>query len=426
MKSFFLSALFALLLLPALPAAAADPFALKPNDTVVFYGDSITDQRMYTMLTELYVVTRYPELNVNFVHSGWGGDRVTGGGGGNIETRLARDVVAYHPTVMTIMLGMNDGNYANHKESDDTTYFNGYHHIIDSVEKSLPGLRITAIGPSPYDEVTRPISMLQPSGYNAVLVRYSEYLKKYSEEAKFGYADLNTGVVAMLQKAAATDPALAQKIIPDRVHPGWAGHLIMAEQLLKAWHARPVVSEVAINAADGKVTESDFANVTELHAGMPLKWTETDEALPLPFANLIAEDREKTIELAMRSSDVTEALNAEPLKVTGLAPGHYKLNIDKETVGTFTDAELAIGINLAILNTPMSKQAMTVRDLTLKRLEVHNQRWRTYQVPMTPLDLLHLDETLKALDALDVELAAKQRQAAHPLPHEFELVSAAQ
>ncbi len=166
--------------------------------------------------------------------------------------------------------------------------------------------------------------------------------------------------------------------------------------------------------------------MTELHGGGPLKWTETDEALPLPFANLIADDRDKTIDLAIKSSDVTEALNAQPLKVTGLAAGHYKLNIDDETVGTFTDAELAIGINLASLNTPMSKQAMTVRDLTLKRLEVHNQRWRTYQVPMTPLDLLHLDETLKALDALDVELTARQRQAAHPLPHNFELVALAQ
>jgi lysophospholipase L1-like esterase len=238
MKTSILGGMIALLFLHEVPAQAEEPFALKANDTVVFYGDSITDQRLYTMLTELYVVTRYPNLNVNFVHSGWGGDRVTGGGGGDIDTRLARDVVAYHPTVMTIMLGMNDGSYANHKEADDTTFYNGYHHIIDSVKKSIPNLRITAIGPSPYDDVTRPILMLQPEGYNAVLVHYADYLKKYAEESKFDYADLNTGVVAMLQKANAADAALAQKIIPDRVHPGAAGHLIMAEQLLKAWHAR--------------------------------------------------------------------------------------------------------------------------------------------------------------------------------------------
>ena len=45
------------------------------------------------------------------MHSGVGGDRVTGGGAGPIDVRLPRDVVAYKPTVMTIMLGMNDGSY---------------------------------------------------------------------------------------------------------------------------------------------------------------------------------------------------------------------------------------------------------------------------------------------------------------------------
>ena len=89
----------------------AKPFQLVNGDRVVFYGDSITDQRLYTTMVENYVVTRFPRLNVSFVHSGWGGDRVSGGGGGPIDVRLQRDVFAYKPTVMTVMLGMNDGGY---------------------------------------------------------------------------------------------------------------------------------------------------------------------------------------------------------------------------------------------------------------------------------------------------------------------------
>jgi len=66
-------------------AALAQPaFYLKSGDRVVFYGDSITDQRLYTTFVETFVRTRFPGLNVSFVHSGWGGDRVTGGGGGPI------------------------------------------------------------------------------------------------------------------------------------------------------------------------------------------------------------------------------------------------------------------------------------------------------------------------------------------------------
>ena len=65
-------------------APAQQPFALKQNDRVVFFGDSITDQRLYTTFAETYVVTRFPKANISFVHSGWGGDRVSGGGGGPV------------------------------------------------------------------------------------------------------------------------------------------------------------------------------------------------------------------------------------------------------------------------------------------------------------------------------------------------------
>src|SRR5215469_6838860 len=102
--------LFGILLLASAAFGQGD-FYLKDGDRVVFYGDSITDQRLYTTFTETYVITRFPWMKVSFVHSGWGGDRVTGGAGGPIDVRLPRDVFVYKPTVLTIMLGMNDGRY---------------------------------------------------------------------------------------------------------------------------------------------------------------------------------------------------------------------------------------------------------------------------------------------------------------------------
>src|SRR5689334_10891262 len=130
-------------------------FHLHDGDRVVFYGDSITDQRLYTTFTESYVVTRFPGMNVTFIHSGWGGDRVTGGGGGPIDVRLKRDVFAYHPTVMTIMLGMNDGRYRAFDQGIFDEFSSGYKHIVDVTKRQFQGVRITAIQPSPYDDVTR-------------------------------------------------------------------------------------------------------------------------------------------------------------------------------------------------------------------------------------------------------------------------------
>src|SRR5205809_7416175 len=150
--------------------ARAEGFALKDGDRIVFYGDSITDQRLYTTFAETYIVTRFPKLNVSFVHSGWGGDRVTGGGGGPIDLRLRRDVFAYKPTVMTIMLGMNDGRYRAFDQAIFREYSSGYEKIIRDIKAALPDVRITAIEPSPYDDATRPPTFA--GGYHALLVRY--------------------------------------------------------------------------------------------------------------------------------------------------------------------------------------------------------------------------------------------------------------
>src|SRR5947199_7926404 len=141
--------LLSCLVLALSSTAAAQDFSLKNGDTVVFYGDSITDQRLYTTFAETYVLTRFPALRVNFVHSGWGGDRVSGGGGGPIDVRLRRDVIAYRPTVMTIMLGMNDGGYRSFDAGLFDTYSRGCEHIVQKVKGALPRLRLTFIQPSP-------------------------------------------------------------------------------------------------------------------------------------------------------------------------------------------------------------------------------------------------------------------------------------
>ena len=57
-------------------AYAQSGFYLHNDDRVVFYGDSITDQRLYTTFVETFAVTRFPHERFSFTHSGWGGDRV--------------------------------------------------------------------------------------------------------------------------------------------------------------------------------------------------------------------------------------------------------------------------------------------------------------------------------------------------------------
>jgi len=407
--------LFALLLAPIVHGA--EPFALHDGDRVVFFGDSITDQRRYTSFAETYVVTRFPKLDVKFVHSGWGGDRVSGGAGGPIDVRLYRDVLPYNPTVVTIMLGMNDGSYRAYDPAIFDTFATGYKHIVDVLKRQLPGVRITAIQPSAYDDVTR--APMFEGGYNGVLRRYSDFLTELATAQKLDLADLNGPLVDALTKANAIDATTAAKLIPDRIHPGEQAALVMGEALVKSWHAPAVVTEVELDAAKRNDPMQTNTHVSELMFGKTISWTQADSALPMPL------DRaDPMVALVLKSCDLVDALNREPLRVKGLARGNYRLDIDGEAAGTFSSEQLAAGINLADLPTPMTRQAAAVHKLTLAHLNIHNTLWRQLQVPLQSNESPELLNSLKALDELEARLVRDQRAAAQPRAHRFQLTPA--
>jgi len=411
--------LLPLLLVGASAGLAQEAFALRDGDRVVFYGDSITEQRLYTTYTEAYVVTRYPKTNIVFVHSGWGGDRVNGGSGGPVDLRLWRDVLSYNPTVVTIMLGMNDGQYRAFDQQIFDAYTAGYKHIIDVLKRQVPGVRITAIEPSAYDDVTRPPA--DYGGYNATLLRYSQFVKELAAGEKLGLADLNTPVVAALTKAKGIDAQQSQRLMNDRVHPGAGIHVVMAEALLKSWNAPAIVTAVEIDVSRSEPVRQQNTRVTELRKGGGLSWTQADEALPM-YLGPVPGNRDPVFALALQSSDVVEALNRQPLKITGLQSGSYTLKIDGEAVGAFTSAQLAAGVNLAGLQTPMMRQAEAVWALTVKHNNMHSTRWRQVQVAMENDLSVSTLKALEALDELEAELVRQQRAVAQPLTRRYEVV----
>src|SRR5262249_11999585 len=141
--------------------------------------------------------------------------------------------------------------------------------------------------------------------------------------------------------------------IRDRIHPGPAGQLLMAEALLKAWNAPSLVSSVEIDTGSRRVANQANTKVEDLKAGETICWTQLDAALPMPI-NL----KDPIIGLAAKASDVEQALNQQILKVTGLDAPRYQLDIDGTDVAELTKDQLSAGVNLATYPTPMLRQAM--------------------------------------------------------------------
>ena len=192
----------------------------------------------------------------------------------------------------------------------------------------------------------------------------------------------------------------------------------MAEAVLKSWNASSIVTEVEVDAESRTATRTVHTEVDSiLRTGDTLSWNQKDGALPFPV-----DWQDSPVRAAAYSSDFISAVDDQPLRVRNLKPGDYTLKIDGQVIATYPADQFARGINLSTLETPMLKQAAEVLKLTYQHNDVHWSRVRLVQVPLAQYGLPHYNAAIANLDALEQEIVARQRAAAQPRPHSYEIV----
>ncbi|GMV36058.1 MAG: hypothetical protein AMXMBFR61_05660 [Fimbriimonadales bacterium] len=385
----------------ALPLLLAQAFALKDGDVVLFYGDSITEQRLYTTYVETFVRTRFPKLDAEFITVGVGGDATWGGWAGDAATRVERDVKPFQPTRIVIMLGMNDGGYVPYDAKIEQIFVDWYRKLLGYMRSAAPKAKLTLVQTSPFDDFTKRPSPF--AGYNATLLKLGKNIVELSRQEGADFVDFNAPFVAAMSRAS--NP---EAFLPDMIHPGPPGHLVMASVLLKDWHAPSTVADVALDAREHKVVRADNTLVTGFDG---LRWTQKDNALPFPL--------DESTRPGADAIGFQTDLNRQMLMVTGLEAGRYSLSIDGQTVSVFSDMQLAAGVNLADYDTPMLRQATQVLDLITKRNEVFFLWWQRMGCVMNGFS--GTQEVIAALKKLEKSIAKEARSAALPLSHRYEL-----
>jgi lysophospholipase L1-like esterase len=400
----------AILAATAALSLSAQQLALKDGDRVVFYGDSITAQRYYPRFVEDFLLTRYPNMHVAFFNAGIPGDNVNGGYTGDAQLRLKRDLFPHQPTVVTIMLGMNDGFYSPFEPNYLDIYSTGYHKLLDSIQSKLPGVRITVISPTPYDETTHGTEFPH---YNETMDRYTAWVRDLAATSHYVYADFNTPMNRLTARAAELNPSFAELLIPDRIHPSEPAQWIMAAALARSWGFSPVVANVHLDASQPSATAADNAQISALaFKDGKLAWTELDGSLPLPL------DLENGLVRFVASvSDFVE-MDQEILRVDHLTAARYALKIDGRNVARFDRSQLEQGVNLALYDTPMEGQALGVDGSEQKRMRLEDTHFIVVQEGPQLRDEAGMN---KALDEKDAMLSADQRNNAQPKAHVFEL-----
>jgi lysophospholipase L1-like esterase len=398
------------LVLASAPWLSGQEFALHEGDRVSFYGDSITAQHLYTRFVEDFVLTRYPGLHVAFSNAAVPGDTVYGGYTGDMPTRLKRDLFPHRPSVVTIMLGMNDGYYMAFNPKYLDIYKDGYRKLLNAIQTGAPSARITLISPTPYDEITHGTEFPH---YNEVVSRHSAFVKELAASSRLAFSDFNQVEASLLQAGMRENPSLARLLIPDRIHPAEASHWVMAAALAHSWGMSPVVSSVLLNAADTKPLAMENAQVNDFTVkDDKLQWTQIDNALPLP---LPLDDG--MIQFVLSISDLA-AMDQQMLRVDGLSAQRYLLKIDEHEVASFTREQLAAGVNLALYPTPMESQAKGVDGIEVKRTTLDESYFILAVEDPAAIDI---EGWTKVMEAKDAALAAEQRKVAQPKPHRFEL-----
>ncbi|MHC4620387.1 MAG: SGNH/GDSL hydrolase family protein [Planctomycetota bacterium] len=87
---------------------------LRPNQTIVFTGDSITDADRdlapyrplgfgYVHFAANFLLARYPHLNLNIINTGVGGNTIR-----DLQGRWRRDCLDHRPDILSVLTGIND------------------------------------------------------------------------------------------------------------------------------------------------------------------------------------------------------------------------------------------------------------------------------------------------------------------------------
>jgi lysophospholipase L1-like esterase len=397
-----------LLLFPA-AARAADDFALRDGDTVVFLGDSITAERTYGKIVETYTLLRYPRRKVRFVNAGWGGDTAAGG-----LARLKRDVFDRGATVLTVAYGINDIGWGGKADAEHRqTYLDSVRGIVEQcranhVRVFVCSAAVTAADPDRSE--------------NDFLQRMCDEGMKTSTSLGEGAIDVQRTMREVQRRikaanAGETDEKKRETLhAADGIHLNDLGQTAMGYAILKGLGAPREVSSVTIDAAAGRVVEAAGCTVDDASAAPDsVSFTRLDEGLPLNFGLFGA--------LKFRFIPIPDEINRYVLAVRGLRPGRYEVVASGRKLGTFGAERLAAGVNLSsatadpwVPGGPWEAQGWLVNMLTDARNDaVQPEKFFADYLKANPNGASIAGQTADASAAIE----ALQRETAKPVPYRF-------
>ena len=414
MKSLPLRALFAAAVTLALVAIAAADTVLKPDDYVAIIGDSITEQKLYSLYMEDYLLMCQPASHLRTTQFGWGGETSWG-----FANRMENDMIRFHPSVATTCFGMNDGAYSPMNPEKANHYREGQTSVVEKLKNG--GVRVIVVGsPGCVDADTFKRDPNMALMYNKTLSEERDIAREVAKAQGVLFAVVITPMIEAMTKAKEKYGKEYHLAGGDGVHPSENGHLVMAYAFLKALGCDGDLGHINIDLAGAKAEASGGHKVTSTTIGNGKANLEI-ESTRYPFCFDGDPTKPNATRGVIEFFPFNADLNRLTLKVTGVSPAGAKVTWGPETKH-FTSEQLAAGINLAdqFLDNPFCEPFKKVQD------QIRNQQF--YETPLVK-SLVHFtpdyqkflpDDTAAFIDKAirhDKELAEASSAAVVPVKH---------
>jgi len=208
----------------------------KKSETLLMTGDSITDCGRsaagesarnsvdgmgagYPAIVKAYLNAFFPELALRIVNKGIGGNRTP-----DILGRMENDHLSLKPDVVTILIGVNDVwrhfDRPQEKQVDHADYEANLGRILEELKTSARKIFVLAPFLIKKDDGDAMYKMVQ---------EYRGIAKKAAQAAGAEIIDLQEVFDGLLEKAEAS------LYSADTVHPTICGHMVIADELIKAF-----------------------------------------------------------------------------------------------------------------------------------------------------------------------------------------------
>lgn len=308
---------------------------LEKRDRIAIIGDSITEQKLYSLMMETYLHACMPEWDLRIMQFGWSGEVAPG-----FNDRLVNDVLPFQPDIVTTCYGMNDGSYRPYDETIGARYRDAMQWMVEGFR--LDDITVVVGSPGAVDTHTFRRNDLSPAVYNDNLAHLRDIARELAAEYGQPFANVHDTMINAMERAKASLGEAYHVCGADGFHPWSNGHLLMAEAFLHALEIDGAIGTITVDLAQNTATATDGHRVQSVENGR-VSITSTR----YPFCFFGSESDPAGTRSMAPFTNFNDRFNRFTLKVSGLDGAAADVTWGDQTK-RFTAPQLERGVNLAV------------------------------------------------------------------------------